>query len=61
MKNPNHTGGFDTPQSEYTGRNKAQANVNRIQAVMSQGTSMDGQCNTQRLQTLYMYFLSKIR
>jgi len=54
MKNPNHHK-MNTREG-----NKVQANVNWIQAVISQGPSMDGQCNTPRLHTLHTYFLNKI-
>jgi hypothetical protein len=59
MKNPNHTGGLIHHKMNTQEGNKVHAHVKWIQAVMSQGPSMDGQCNTPRLHTLHTYFLNQ--
>lgn len=63
--NLNHTGcviqhNLNILEGKARQGNKTQANVNRIQAAMSQGPFIDGQCYTPRLHTLFMYFLNKI-
>lgn len=60
MQNPNNTGGLIHHNLNILEGNKTQANVKRIQAVMNQGPSMDGQCYTPKLHILYMYFFNAI-